>query len=117
MIQGLRYHFTTVELTKHMTDRADYHAKRAAEKETALPGIRDALEKIKANAEAQQVSQMSKMSNSYHMGEPDKDLETDIRNHKNKALVFHTLALHLVQNETYDLSEADLIRLEILSNQ
>ncbi len=60
---------------------------------------------------------MSKFnSNSYHFDANDQvtNLENDIRDHRNKALVFRTLAEHLVANATYELDEGALRRLEIL---
>jgi len=41
-------------------------------------------------------------------------LEADIRDHRNRAIVFRTLADHLVPHATYDLDESDLRRLEIV---
>ncbi len=49
------------------------------------------------------------------MGNQIEQLEEDIKNHRNKALVFRTLADHLVPDATYDLDEADLHRLEVLT--
>ncbi len=59
---------------------------------------------------------MSKTSNSYHFNDDDQvgALENDIRDHHNKALVFRTLADHLVPHATYELDESALRRLEIL---
>jgi hypothetical protein len=114
MIEGLKYHFKSSELADHMRGRAEYHDKRAGEKEAALPDMKAALEKIKAHSPAKNVQHMSKVSNSYHVGDPDEDLEADIRDHKNKAMVFRTLADHVVPSETYVLTESDLRRLEIL---
>lgn len=99
-----------------MTARADHHTGRAAEKEKALPALREAVATVKATAEATTVATMTKMQNSYHFdaaGQVDS-LENDIRDHKNKALVFLEMAKQLVPNATYELGEADLRRLEII---
>lgn len=114
MIEGLKYHFTSEQIAKHMRDRADHHEKRAVTKEEALPKMKEALEEIKKNAPTNHLGGMSKSGAMYNVGNPDEDLERDIKDHRNKALVFRTLSEHLAPNETYVLTESDLTRLEIL---
>ncbi len=89
-VKGLRFHFTTEQLRSHMMNRAIYHTTRANEKERALPELRTSLEKIKMHAPASDVTGMTKINNysNYHIGTLDVDLEVDILDHKNKALVF-----------------------------
>ena len=119
IIKGLRYQFTTEQLRTHMTLRGEYHETRASEKERALPELRKAVDIVKAAGKtaASNVAAMSKFSNStYNFDATDQveQLETDIKDHRNKALVFKTLATHLVPSATYDLDENDLRRLEIV---
>jgi len=117
IVHGLLFHYSTAELAEQMRGRADYHDERAKQKEAALPELKSAVETVKANAEAaiNDVTKMSKFSN-YHFdaGDQVEALENDIRDHKNKALVFRTLAAHLVPDATYELDEGSLRRLEIL---
>ncbi len=115
IVKGLFFHYTTEQLAQHMRERAEHHLDRAATKESALPELRKAVDTVQASTEASNVTQMSKTNNSYHFGGDQVDnLESDIRDHKNKALVFRTLADHLVPNATYELDESALKRLEIL---
>ncbi len=115
IIKGLLFHYSTDELAKQMRERASYHDDRAITKEGALPELRKAVETVKASADAATVARMSKTSNAYHFdGDQVADLENDIRDHRNKALVFRTLADHLVPNATYELDESALRRLEIV---
>lgn len=118
-IKGLRYQFTSDQLRAHMVDRAKYHDGRADTKETALPELRAAVEIVKkaGTQAAASIAAMSKFSNSnYHFdpGTQVEQLEQDIKDHRNKALVFRELSKHLFVDSTYDLDENDLRRLEIL---
>lgn len=117
MIEGLKIKVTAAELQQHCQDRATYHAGRADSKEAELPSLREALEKIKATGgrAADTLARMSGKSETCHL-DPDDPLgalENDIRDHRNKALVFGFFASHLF-DEDYVLQEVDLIRLEIL---
>lgn len=118
-VKGLRYQFTSEQLRQHMVDRAAHHESRATAKEEALPELRSAVEIVKkaGTTAAASIAAMSKFSNSnYHFdaGDQVEQLETDIKDHRNKALVFRELSQHLFVGATYDLDENDLRRLEIL---
>lgn len=115
IVKGLFFHYTTDELGLHMRARAVHHEGRASTKESAIPDLKKAVDTVRAAAEATNVAQMSKVSNSYNFSKDQVDqLEEDIRDHRNKALVFRTLADHLVANATYELDENGLRRLEIV---
>ena len=119
IVKGLRFHFTTLQLNDHMVARAAYHESRADTKETALPELRAAVDIVKAagTTAATNIAAMSKFSNSNYQFDPGdqvEQLENDIKDHRNKALVFRELSNHLFAGATYDLDEADLRRLEIL---
>lgn len=119
MIKGLRYQFTTEQLATHMKARADYHEGRSTEKERELYELQKAVDIVKkaGRTTTTTVAAMSKFANSnYHFDPVDQvdQLETDIKDHRNKALVFRTLAGHLFAGATYDLDENDLRRLEIV---
>ncbi len=118
-VKGLRYQFSTDQLRTHMVERAKHHEGRASTKETALPELRAAVDIVKkaGNTAAASIAAMSKFSSSnYHFdpGDQVEQLENDIKDHRNKALVFRELSIHLFADANYDLDEADLRRLEIL---
>lgn len=114
MIEGLKIRVPSAELANHLKARAEYHRGRAATKEAELPALRDAIAKVKSGTQlAENVSQMSKGGYRMDDSNPVEGLEVDIREHRNKAVVFDYLALHLF-DEDYTLQEADLIRLEIV---
>jgi len=116
MIEGLKIRITSEELQKHCQERSKYHTDRAAQKQGELPGLKEALDKIKASG-MKAAESMASMGGkgSYHLdtSDPIEDLEKDIRDHQNKAIVFSFFAGHLF-DEVYVLQEADLTRLEIL---
>ena len=119
VVKGLRYQFTTDQIRTHMIDRAKHHESRASTKETALPELRAAVDIVKkaGTQAATNMAAMSKFSGTnYHFdpGSQVEELENDIKDHRNKALVFRELSNHLFADATYDLDENDLRRLEIL---
>lgn len=116
IVKGLLFYYSTEELAKQMRDRATYHDDRAAQKEGALPELKKAVETVKSTAEFTNVARMSKLNNNYQFdgGDQVESLENDIRDHRNKALVFRALADHLVPSATYELDESALRRLEIV---
>lgn len=114
MIEGLKLKLETKELQELLMSRVEHHRSRAAKKEAELPALRDAYDRIKA-ATPENIQQMAKMSNSYHASEdPVGDLEKDIKDHKNKAIMFEFFATHLFPAEVYQLAESDLVRLELV---
>ncbi len=117
MIEGLKIRVTSEELEKHCQQRAMYHADRASQKEKELPGLKEALAKVEAvtgqNIAPADLARMSKGGYAMNVDQPVDQLESDIKDHRNKALVFAFFAEHLFA-EDYTLQEADLIRLEIL---
>jgi hypothetical protein len=119
MIEGFKLKITSSELKTHCSERALYHKQRADDKEQELPGLKEALAKVEAvtgaNLDPKNLAHMNKSAASYRMDvdEPVEALESDIKDHRNKALVFAFFSEHLFA-EDYTLQEADLIRLEIL---
>lgn len=113
MIEGLKLKVDCRELMDHCIRRSEYHTQRANEKEGKLPELKKSLEVIKGNTIANSISNMGK--GGYHMDpdDPIKDLERDIQEHRNKALVFKFFSEHIFP-EDYTLKEEDLIRLEII---
>ena len=116
-IKGLLFHFSNADLALHMCQRAEHHDERARQKESALPELRKAVETVKASAETKTLARMSKNGGhdyNFAANEQIENLEFDIREHRNKALVFRVLAKHLVPAAIYELDESALRRLEIV---
>ena len=115
MIEGFKLKVASSELKTHCFGRAEYHRKRATEKEAELPKVKEAMEAIRRGGghAAAGITHMNK--NSYNLDTTDvvENLENDIKDHKNKAMVFDFFGNHLFA-EDYTLKEDDLIRLEIL---
>lgn len=113
MIEGLKIRVRSDELKLHCAARAKYHETRANEKEAKLPELRRSLETIRETTSPQGVSNMFKGSYHIDTSDPVEDLEHDIRDHRNKSLVFTFFAEHFFDDD-YCLKEDDLVRLEIL---
>jgi hypothetical protein len=130
MIEGLKLNVPSTELARLVKERAAYHRGRADLKEkeqlpmlrATLPDLEKAMAVVQGHGNPQKVAEMGKFSNSsYNMNENPVDqlkkdiekLEQDIRNHRNKALVFDFISTHLF-DDVYSLTESDLTRLEIL---
>ncbi len=113
MIEGLKIRVTHSELVAHCKERAAYHQRRADEKDAELPGLKDSMEKIKAGGAAVSVAHMNKSNYRLDTADVIESLENDIKDHRNKSLVFAFLAEHFFP-EDYTLMETDLLRLEIL---
>lgn len=115
MIQGLRLKVTSPELKTHCQARAAYHEGRAKTKEAELPKLKEAMEHIRGATTGlpSSVTHMNKGGYNLDPNQAVTDLENDVREHKNKAMVFAYFAEHLFA-EDYDLQEADLRRLEIV---
>ena len=114
MIEGLKVRVTCAELKAHCQERAKYHEERAVQKEAELPALKEILDSIKAGKSPESLARMQgKGSYNFNADDPVKDLETDIRDHRNKVLVFRWIGEHLFP-EDYTLKDEDLFRLEIL---
>ncbi len=116
VVPGMRFRFPADELAEHLKARAEYHRKRAVEKDTQhLPNARRLAEAMKADRpKVPSISNMSK-SGGYN-NDPDtqvEQLEADIRDHLAKALSFEWLAAHLFAAD-YCLDKNDLATLEVI---
>ena len=119
MIEGFKLRVSHTELAAHCNKRAAHHVKRANEKEQELPALRDALERMKGHAQTLPTSTQSGtgcggfVNSGYNVGDPVKDLQNDIREHRRKADTFTFFAEHLIADD-YSLSEADAYHLEMV---
>lgn len=110
---GLKFSVSYDELVKHCLERCDYHTTRAAEKEATLPKLKESFEYLKSSQNS-----VLKMSNSYNSNPEDSiaGLKADIVEHKSKAHAFKFFADHFYPT-VYELSEADLTRLEFIRSR
>lgn len=118
MINGLQFKISSEELVEHCQIRARYHTSRAEEKSKELPALKEAMDRIKnaGLAAPQELARMNKMSMNSSGFNPDDQIEQiqeDIKNHQNKALLFDFWSKHFF-DEDYNLGESDLRRLEII---
>jgi predicted RNase H-like nuclease len=113
MIEGFRLKITAEELRGHCARRAAYHQNRADEKRAQVPTLQEAFDTIKGKGKASPVNVAHMNKGGYRLENPVEDLEEDIRDHENKALVFTFYSTHLF-DEDYDLAVDDLVRLEML---
>jgi hypothetical protein len=116
-IKGFDLHVTSEELSRLLKGRAEYHQRRAKDKEAELPNLRNLLERLKANPEDRMALTMIK-SSAYNMREADPigALEKDIRNHKTRAVKFDFYANHLAPGAVYMLSSNEAASLELVND-
>jgi hypothetical protein len=99
MIEGLKIEIPTRELREHIEARAQYHRDKAEWYAGQVSNLR-----------AGGLAEQRHMSN-----DPVSSLERSEQDHREKCAFFSFLAEHLIPDETYRLTEADLSRLEFIS--
>jgi hypothetical protein len=99
MIEGIKIQMTTEQLRDHVAERADFHANKAEWYRKNADNLRDGGLKAEAN-----------ISN-----DPTSSLERSCESHRERATFFRIIAVNLIPDETYRLSESDLARLELFS--
>jgi len=112
--ETMRFTFalTRDELVSHFRDRAMYHLKRAAEKDAALPKLKEALDAVMGD----KLSRASLVSNKSRYGSDIESevqqLEQDIKNHRKSAAKFNWLADHASPDTSQVVSIDELNRFE-----
>lgn len=107
MIDGIQFDISTNELKEHLMARVAVHEKKAilySEKSNQF-------HEVISDEDGQQ--KMSSMTNN----NPVDTMRAGAKRHRIKASLFKFMANHLVQNETYRLSESDLGRLELTESE
>ena len=104
MIEGLHVDVSAAELKELLLGRLKYHDDKVSHYEKQL----GEMEKID-RALAEEAEVFSKTSTA----SPKKSLEQAVQKHKDQTIYYRFMSTHLVMNETYRLSEADLTRLGI----
>ncbi len=90
MINGLHVDVSAKELREHLAVRAEYHVKKAKWYKSQAAALT-------------QGGAATGMSN-----DPVRSLEESEQRHREKAAYFRFMERHIVQNETYRLSQDDL---------
>lgn len=104
MIEGLQIDVKGSELKKMLEDRLKYHKDKSKALQGNLEKLADIEKTMDAEAEA-----IGKFSNA----SPRGSLESTIKKHKDQSIYFKFMADHVVVDETYRLTEADLYKLGI----
>jgi hypothetical protein len=96
MIEGFKIEVSSAELVAHLRAKEAHHREKATAYEKQAQGV-------------EQLRPSEGQSN-----DPASALWKAYRAHDGKAQLFGFLAEHVVDREVYRLSEADLIRIEII---
>ena len=98
MIEGLKIEIPTEELRAHIEGRARHHREKAEWYEGQVRNLR-----------------AGGLSEHHVSNDPVSSLERSEDSHRERAAFFSFLAEHLIEGETYRLTEDDLARLEFVS--
>ena len=96
MIEGFKIEVSSAELVAHLRTKETHHREKAIAYEQQAKGV-------------EQLRPSEGQSN-----DPAGTLWKAYRAHDGKAQLFQFLAEHVIDKEVYRLSEADLIRIEII---
>lgn len=102
MIQGLQIQLSSKELKEQLQERAKFHSEKSTFYQQQCKDFAAASEKLP--------EEMQNTSNS-----PIRTMEDKVRDHQNRSSIFSFMAEHIVPDETYQLTENDLTRLEIIA--
>jgi hypothetical protein len=97
VIEGVKIQISTSELREHLLKRVVYHHEKRLFYEAQAQQLRD-----------------GGVGTSLASNDPTQSLQRSAQEHGNKEGLFKFMTDHLVLNETYQLSEQDLTRLEII---
>jgi hypothetical protein len=111
MIEGMILHLKSEELATLLRARADYHVKRAEQKQVEVPKLQASLKTLDTPPSG--ALMVSNSSRGYGV-DPVDALEDQIRAHKLKARTLNFYADHVAPSEVYALTDADLQRLELV---
>jgi hypothetical protein len=100
MIEGLYFDIEYDELKKHLEDKVFHHNSRTT-------WYQQRITDLKAGG----VESDAQVSG----GSPISNLENQAKSHKQRADLFAFMADHLIEGETYRLSENELIKVELIS--
>jgi hypothetical protein len=98
MIDGLIIQVSSAEIEEHLRERASHHQERRMFYERQVASLKE------GGLRAQRVS-----------NDPVGSLQESAHRHGEREAFLRFMAEHIVPDETYRLSEQDLIRIEIVS--
>lgn len=98
MIIGIQLDFTTDQLRQHVEDRKAYH-------QTKAEWYAHQIDSLRAGGVRPESAS----------NDPIHSLEGSLQRHRQNAALFGVIAEHLVPEETYRLSQGDLVTLELVS--
>lgn len=100
MIEGLKFAVSGHELQTHLAARVDHHKQREAFYKQQAAQLEDGAAEGMKN---------------YSNGDPVRNLKDKAAEHTSKAESFKFMHDHVVTTESYQLSDEDLRRVEILT--
>lgn len=106
MIEGVKIQITTEELHSHILKKIDYHKEKHLFYKNQAEGLEKGVEEDPHGSG----SNLSNYSNN-----PLDSLKNSAKKHQQRVDYFRFIADHLVPKETYELTENDLIKLEVIS--
>ena len=104
MISGIKIHIAGTELFEHLLGRASHHKEKAAHY---------ARQVVSLKAQGDEFQEESSIRS--FREDPLSSLERSANEHTEKYGYFKFLADHLPREETYELEEHDLAKIEIVA--
>lgn len=101
MIEGLHFDIEFGEMQEHLRERARHHDER----------------RVFYGKQAGTLEEGKAEGMGYTGGDPIKALRDKEVSHTNRSELFQFMADHLVEGETYRLSDSDLMTLEFISRR
>lgn len=98
MIKGITIHIGTDELKEHLLKKVQYHQDKAVFYKNQVGALEGSKEDLSSGS-----------------NNPVDSLANSAKKHIGKSEYYQFIVDHLVPGETYELSENDLTRLEIIS--
>lgn len=104
MIEGLQIDVSSTELREMLLGRLEHHKKKIEAYESQEKQLAELEKKLADDAE-----QVSKVSNAG----PLTSVQQALKKHRDQVIYYRFMAEHVVPNETYRLTDADLVRLGV----
>lgn len=111
MVEELKLQIASTELKALLEGRMRYHAKKAEVLEAEMKRLGEVMDDLDEEAE-----EIGKYSNSAS-NNPVNTLKSKAKVHRDRATYFKFFSEHLIQNETYVLTQSDLHTIEVTGGQ
>jgi hypothetical protein len=109
MIEGIQFDIPSRELSEHLRERVTHHRQRSVFFATQAKQLEDGV------PDAKEAS--GKVNYSNATSNPLEALKSSAITHEQKADLFCLMIKYLVKDETYRLTENDLLKLEFTSQR